>query len=43
MDMSFNPKYVKKYANLYDSIKTALNDYGREVKEGKFPAENNVY
>ncbi|MDR1721254.1 MAG: 3-methyl-2-oxobutanoate hydroxymethyltransferase [Endomicrobium sp.] len=43
MFTDFTPKFVKKYANLSEVIKTAVRDYIDEVKEGKFPQEGNIY
>jgi 3-methyl-2-oxobutanoate hydroxymethyltransferase len=33
----FVPKHAKQYAKLAGEIKTALSDYVKEVKTGKFP------
>lgn len=43
MNKGFDPKFLKKYANLAGTIEDALNSYSREVKEGIFPAEKNVF
>ncbi|MDR2191949.1 MAG: 3-methyl-2-oxobutanoate hydroxymethyltransferase [Endomicrobium sp.] len=43
MFIDFKPKFVKKYANLADTIKSAAEKYISEVKDGSFPAEENVY
>jgi 3-methyl-2-oxobutanoate hydroxymethyltransferase len=39
----FNPKFLKKYLNIHDLIKQAVNEYCREVEENKFPAEEHSY
>jgi len=39
----FNPKFVKKYVRLDGIILEALKAFSREVRNGEFPAENNVY
>jgi 3-methyl-2-oxobutanoate hydroxymethyltransferase len=36
-DQGFNPKFLKKYANLGAVIESALKQYDDEVKTGKFP------
>lgn len=43
IDESFHPKFLKKYANLFEISKNALDEYNKEIKEKKFPAEENVY
>jgi len=39
MDLSFKPKFVKRYASLQDTAVDALQAYAREVREGVFPDE----
>lgn len=39
----FNPKFLKKYADLDGQILSALEDYIEEVSQGDFPAEEHVY
>ncbi len=39
----FTPKHTKKYLNLADQIAEALNKYSREVKNGEFPAPENIF
>lgn len=43
IDERFNPKFLKKYASVYDSVKSALSEYNREVKEKIFPDEKNTF
>lgn len=43
IDERYNPKYLKKYANLAEIVKNAVQQYGAEVKEGKFPGEENSF
>ncbi len=37
------PKFVKKYANLWDEAKTAIETYISEVGTGKFPGDEHCY
>ena len=37
------PKFVKSYAQLNEGIPNSINKFSREVKEGKFPAVENIY
>jgi len=43
LDDSFNPKFLKKYANLHKVVKKALKSYHEEVTERVFPAEENCF
>lgn len=43
LNVSFTPRFVKKYANLYRTTKKAVNAYVREVKERAFPEEEHVF
>jgi len=39
----FQPKFTKKYAHLDGVILTALKEYCREVKDGRFPDDDHSY
>ncbi len=40
---AFSPKFVKKYANLAEIIKTAFREYVSDVKGKKFPEKKHSY
>lgn len=42
-DDDFNPKFLKKYANLGAVVRDALAKYDKEVKSGSFPAAKNEF
>jgi len=37
------PRFVKRYANLAEEIRTALTTYAEEVRSGVYPAEEHTY
>ena len=39
----FTPKFVKKYANLHDTIMESVQKYSSEVKEGIFPSKEQSF
>ena len=39
----FNPRFVKKYAQLADSVKQAVAQYADEVSAGQFPADEHSH
>ncbi len=43
MNKEFKPKFVKRYAGLYDTIKDAVNAYSKEVRSGEFPDEEHCF
>ena len=43
LGQSFNPKYLKRYANLNQIIKGAVKSFKQEVKTGKYPDEEHTY
>ena len=40
---NFIPKHAKRYVNLGEQIKTAFKDYVVDVKEEKFPTDDNSF
>jgi 3-methyl-2-oxobutanoate hydroxymethyltransferase len=43
MNKDFNPKFLRKYLNGFDLFKAALNKYNEEVKQKKFPGNEESY
>ena len=43
MDLSFAPKFVKRYARLEETIVDAIGTYAREVRERTFPAPEHAF
>jgi 3-methyl-2-oxobutanoate hydroxymethyltransferase len=39
----FNPRFLKKYANLGEDIQQALDTYNQEVKNGSFPTASHSF
>jgi 3-methyl-2-oxobutanoate hydroxymethyltransferase len=39
----FNPKFIKRYAEIGESITNAVKDYIREVREERFPSDEHSY
>jgi|TARA_B100002003_G_C13992331_1_gene479448 3-methyl-2-oxobutanoate hydroxymethyltransferase len=39
----FQPKFVKRYANLSDEMKKAIKVYNKEIKESKFPTDEQSF
>ena len=37
------PKFVRKYENLADTIKLAIENYAEDVRNGNFPGDDEVY
>jgi len=42
MDDSFRPRFVRRYENLALRIRTAVEAYAKDVREGRFPAEEHT-
>lgn len=43
MNEDFNPKFVRKYMNGFETTLMALNNYHKDVTESHFPADNESY
>ena len=43
MNPAFKPKFLRTYANAFETIQGAINAYDRDVKARKFPAESESY
>ena len=39
----FNPRFLRRYLNLYDEIKGAVGEYIKDVKSRDFPNANEQY
>jgi 3-methyl-2-oxobutanoate hydroxymethyltransferase len=39
----FNPRFLRRYLNLYDIIKDAVEKYAADVKSGNFPSDDEQY
>jgi 3-methyl-2-oxobutanoate hydroxymethyltransferase len=43
INVDFSPRFIRKYANLYESIDDAVKNYIKDVQTGDFPNENEQY
>lgn len=43
LDDSFKPKFVKRFAELADTVRDAVSDYAREVRSREFPAREHSF
>jgi len=43
LDPTFSPKYVKRYANLNQIIKQAVEDFRQDVRAGEYPDDEHTY
>ncbi len=43
INKEFSPRFLRRYANLYDIIHDAVQHYVQDVKEGDFPSEKESY
>jgi 3-methyl-2-oxobutanoate hydroxymethyltransferase len=43
LDPTFSPKYVKRYANLNQIVKQAVEDFRQDVRAGRYPDDEHTY
>ncbi|MEX1121384.1 MAG: 3-methyl-2-oxobutanoate hydroxymethyltransferase, partial [Balneolales bacterium] len=43
LNKDFNPRFIRRYADLHSTITEAVQNYGKDVKESDFPGENEQY
>ena len=43
MTHEFNPRFLRRYLNLYEDINQAVKNYVDDVKNQDFPNENEEY
>jgi len=43
MTPEFNPRFLRRYLNLFEEINTAIQNYARDVKDKKFPNKDEKY
>jgi 3-methyl-2-oxobutanoate hydroxymethyltransferase len=43
LSLGIVPRFAKRYINLAEEITKALQDYKKDVEEGKFPTEENYF
>ncbi len=43
MTKEFNPRFLRRYMNLYDDMTKAISKYSKEVKSGDFPNSKEQY
>ena len=43
MTHEFNPRFLRRYMNLYEDMTNAFRQYGKDVKSGDFPSDKEQY
>ena len=43
MTKEFNPRFLRRYMNLYDDMNKAILKYSKDVKSGNFPNSKEQY
>ena len=43
MTKEFNPRFLRRYMNLYDDMINAISNFSKDIKKGSFPNKNEQY
>jgi len=43
LTVDFNPRFVRRFANLYEIMVSSTQKYGEEIRKGKFPNDKESY
>jgi len=43
LNEAFNPKFLKRYAQLGEAVRVAVREYAREVREGAYPGKEHSF
>jgi 3-methyl-2-oxobutanoate hydroxymethyltransferase len=43
LTVEFNPRFVRRYAQLYDEIRKAVENYTKDIINNDFPSEEESY
>jgi 3-methyl-2-oxobutanoate hydroxymethyltransferase len=43
MNDGFEPRFLRKYANIAEVMRNAVSNYTKDVKDGNFPNEEESY
>ena len=43
MTKEFNPRFLRRYMNLYDDMVDAISNFSKDIKKGDFPNKNEQY
>jgi 3-methyl-2-oxobutanoate hydroxymethyltransferase len=43
INQDFSPRFLRRYANLYEVVTNAVHDYIKDIKSGSFPNEKEQY
>jgi 3-methyl-2-oxobutanoate hydroxymethyltransferase len=43
INREFSPRFLRRYHNLYEEVKSAVKNYIEDVRSGDFPNESEQY